>query len=279
MGSVKEPGESSASSGPIVHGVLLRVAYDGRRFAGFARQRNARTVAGELDGAIRAMDPEAGLARGASRTDAGVHAHGQVVAFDTHKAIVPRGWALGLTQQLPEEIAIVQASQVDPGYDPRRHALHKTYSYLILQSPVRDPFLEGRAWRVPHRLNQTAMQAAAGSLVGTHDFAAFRGAADDRRDTVRNVLRAEVLEAKNRSRFLEVRITGDRFLYHMVRIIVGTLVEIGRDRLPVNAIAQGITTGSRSDLGITAPPDGLYLEHVELDDLGRDAWPPAIPLY
>src|SRR5687767_6427681 len=131
--------------------MLLTIAYDGEPFAGFARQPHARSVAGELDGAVRAIDPSATLVRGASRTDAGVHAHGQIVAFDTDKDIEPRGWALGITRHLPEEIAVVRAARIEAGFVPRHQALNKTYRYVFLCSAARDPFLEGRAWRIAHR--------------------------------------------------------------------------------------------------------------------------------
>jgi len=253
-------------------GVLLTVAYDGARFSGFARQPAARTVAGELDGAVRALDPAASLVRGASRTDAGVHALSQRVAFDTHLDIPPRGWALVLARHLSDEISIVGASRVPPGYDPRGHALHKVYRYLLLRSPVRDPFWRGRAWRVEERLNHLAMQSEATTLVGRHDFRAFRTSTDRRTDTVRTIVRADLFVAAD-ARVLCIEIEGDRFLHRMVRIIVGTLVDVGRDRLESGAIHRGLSTGERRVLGITAPPDGLYLASLTLDDDGQDKWP------
>jgi tRNA pseudouridine38-40 synthase len=253
-------------------GVLLTVAYDGKTFSGFARQTNARTIAGELDGAIAVIDPKATPVRGASRTDAGVHARGQRVAFDSDKSLLPRNWALAIGAQLPTEIAITRAAVVAPGYDPRRHALHKRYRYLVLESPVRDPFLEGRAWRVPYRLNHVLMQEEAHALVGEHDFAAFRGAQDERTETVRRMFRARVRAAVD-SRCIEIVVEGDRFLYRMMRIIAGTLVDVGSGRLEPNAVKRALDTRHREDLGVTAPAEGLYLEHMELDDEGAEGWP------
>jgi tRNA pseudouridine38-40 synthase len=254
-------------------GVLLTVAYDGHPFAGFARQANARSVAGELDGAVRAVDPNATPVRGASRTDAGVHSHGQVVSFDTDKDIDPRGWALGITRHLPSEIAIVRAARTSAGFTPRHVALFKTYRYVVLCSAVRDPFLERRAWRVAHRLNQQLMIEAARDLVGEHDFRAFRASGDERTDTVRHVLRVEVRSAQCDPRCIELTVTGNRFLYRMMRIIAGTLVEIGSGKLASSVVRQALQSGSRADLGITAPPEGLYLDRVELPDSGFDPWP------
>ncbi len=253
------------------NGVLLTVAYDGAPFSGFARQPDTRTIAGELDGAVRAIDPHASLVRGASRTDAGVHARGQRVAFDTALSIPPRGWAMALARELPDEIAVVGAAEVEPGFEPRHHALRKIYRYVVLESAVRDPFLAGRVWRVGDRLNHEAMQREAVSLVGTHDFRAFRSSADEREETVRQILRAKV--EIGGPQCLEIEVEGDRFMHRMVRIIVGTLVDIGRGRLAAGAIGRAIKSGARNDLGLTAPPDGLFLERITLDDPGKNPWP------
>lgn len=257
--------------GPQPCGVLLTVAYDGTSFSGFARQPNARTIAGELDGAVRSIDPRATLIRGASRTDAGVHAYGQVVAFDTDKVIPPRGWVLGLTRELPDAIAIRGASYVAAGYDPRRHAVRKTYRYVVLRSEVRDPFLQHRVWRVADRLNQQAMIDELQLLLGQHDFTAFRSSSDERTDTVRTIFRAEL---QNSGNCLEFVIEGDRFMHRMIRIIAGTVIDVGRSRLAGGAITRALRSGSRADLGMTAPAQGLCLDRVTLDDEGREAWPP-----
>lgn len=253
-------------------GVLLTVAYDGTLFSGFARQPSARTVAGELDGAVRAIDASASLVRGASRTDAGVHAFSQRVAFDTRLDVPPRGWTLALARHLSDEIAIVQAARVAPDYDPRSHSVKKLYRYLVLRSPVRDPFLRRRAWRVEDRLNHELIRQEAAALVGTHDFRAFRTSTDRRTDTVRTIFRADAF-ADSDQRILCVDIEGDKFLHRMVRIIVGTLVDVGRGRIEPGAVTRGLSTGNRRVLGITAPADGLYLARHELDDDGQDKWP------
>jgi tRNA pseudouridine38-40 synthase len=254
-------------------GVLLTVAYDGSRFAGFARQPSARTVAGELDGAVRALDASASSVRGASRTDSGVHALAQRVAFDTALDIPSRGWALALGQHMSDEIAIVSAARVVVGYDPRDHAVKKTYRYVILRSKVKDPFLRDRAWRISERLNHERMKEEAAALVGQHDFRAFRSSTDGRIDTVRTIFRANVEEDAADQRRLFVEIEGDRFLHRMVRIIAGALVDTGRDRLEPGAVRRALGSGNRADLGITAPPDGLYLVTLDLSDDGFDKWP------
>lgn len=254
-------------------GTLLQVAYDGTPFAGFARQNEARTVAGELDGAVREIDPRASLVRGSSRTDAGVHARAQMVAFDSDKDLAPRSWALALARHLPDEIAVVRAARVPVGYDPREHVRKKTYRYLVFESAVRDPFLVNRAWRVRERLNHQAMRERAALLVGEHDFRAFRAAGDPRTETVRRLFRIDIGPLDSDPRCLAVEVEGDRFLYKMVRIIVGTLVDVGRGRLDPDAVRVALESGDRGTLGITAPPEGLYLERTELDRAGEDAWP------
>jgi tRNA pseudouridine38-40 synthase len=254
-------------------GILLTVAYDGGDFSGWALQREARTVQGELWGAVRALDPRASALRGTSRTDAGVHARGQLVAFDTEASIPPRGWVLGLAAHLPDTISVVRAAAVPFGFEPRRAVRSKVYRYVLLLSPVRDPFLAGYAWRVSDRLNQMEMSAAAAHLLGEHDFRAFRGAADDRENTVRHLFRVEVNRARNDDRILEIVVEGDRFLYRMVRIIAGTLVDVGRGRLDANSTARALESGARTDLGVTAPPDGLFLDSIELEGDFDDRWP------
>jgi len=257
-------------------GVLLTVAYDGRPFAGFVVQPSQRTVAGELLGALQAIDPSIRSIRGASRTDAGVHAHGQRVAFDPQVTIPPRGWVLATARHLPREIAVRRASIVPAGFSPRFTNAGKRYRYLVLRDKVRDPFLDGRAWKVdeldaPATLELAAREAALGE--GTHDFAAFRSSADERENTVRTLHRVRVSLDPSDVRVMRVDVEGDAFMHNMVRILVGTIVDVARGRLAPGAIARALASKQRRDAGITAPPDGLYLEEVLLADEGHDAWP------
>jgi tRNA pseudouridine38-40 synthase len=261
-----------------VAGVLLTVAYDGGPFAGFAPQPGQRTVAGELLGAIAAVDPKVREIRGASRTDAGVHAHGQRVAFDAALSIPPRGWALAVTRHLPREIAVRRAAIVPEGFSPRFASRGKRYRYLVLDDPTRDPFLDGRAWRSDAFRAEGALDRAAreASLaLGTHDFAAFRSSADERENTVRTLRAVTLSIDPGDARLVRVDVEGDAFLHNMVRILVGTLTDVARGRLAEGAIARALASKRRGDAGITAPPDGLYLEEVLLDDPGEGGWPPA----
>jgi tRNA pseudouridine38-40 synthase len=261
-------------SSPERVGVLLTLAYDGASFSGFAAQNNtARTVAAVLRAAVLAMDPTASGLRVASRTDAGVHARGQVVSFDSGLRIASRGWLLGLSGHLPPQIAVQSVARVHTGFNPSKAAVAKTYRYSILRGTVRDPFLHGRAWRVHDQLDLEAMRAEARSLLGTHDFVAFRGSSDCRPTTTRTISVAEIGEVPGQPRCIAFEIRGDRFLYHMVRIIVGTLVDVGRGNIEPGAIARAQQSGARTDLGMTAPPDGLCLERIELAESGQDHWP------
>jgi tRNA pseudouridine38-40 synthase len=259
-----------------VRGVLLTVAYDGGPFAGFAIQPNQRTIAGELLGAVRALDPAVREIRGASRTDAGVHARGQRVAFDTAASLPARGWALALSRHLPQEIAVRRAAFVAEGFSPRFGNLGKRYRYTILRDLVRDPFLDGRAWRAPAIDSDEAVARAAReaeSALGTHDFAAFRSAADEREKTVRTLRSFTVTVDPADPRLVRVDVEGDAFLHNMVRILVGTLYDVARGHRPPGTIAKALASLQRKDAGITAPALGLCLEQVLLEDEGTEGWP------
>lgn len=267
------PGERDPRDEKYREGVLLTLAYDGAAFAGFAPQANARTVASVLMEAIRQMDPEASSLRVASRTDSGVHARGQIACFDTTRNIPPRGWLLGLSGLLPPQIAVLRVARVEVRFNPSKRASGKTYSYSILQGSLRDPFLESRSWRVYERLDIERMRREAEMLLGTHDFIAFRGIQDMRTNTIRTMRSVRLEPRADNPRCLVFEIQGDRFMFRMVRIIVGTLVDVGRGNCPPGAIQRALQSLDRDDLGMTAPPDGLFLERVELDDAGRDEWP------
>ncbi len=256
--------------------ILLSVAYDGRRFAGFARQPSQRTIAGELLGALQAVDPTIREVRGASRTDAGVHAWDQRVAFDPSASIPPRGWALGLARHLPEDIAVRRAARVPAGFVPRFQSLRKRYRYRVTFDERRDPFLEGRTWRIPHQLDDAliaALREEARPLTGTHDFAAFRSAADEREVTVRTLHLVAPERDPADPRSLWITVEGDAFLHNMVRILVGTLIDVARGRKAPGAAARALASHDRRDAGITAPPDGLLLHRTWLRDEGEDPWP------
>lgn len=254
--------------------MLLELAYDGTAFHGWARQGSTRTVEETLAGAVLALDPKASAVRGTSRTDAGVHADGQIAAFDTTLEIAPRGWTLGLNRHLPEDVAVRAARTVPPGFSPRLAARGKRYRYRVLVDSVRDPGWRSRAWRVPE-LDVAAVAREAEAARGTHDFASFRAAGDERASTVRTLTRVDV-ERDDDPRLVSVVVEGDAFLYNMVRILVGTMVDVGRGRLAPGALMRALPAHDRRAAGTTAPAHGLVLEHVDLDlPCGSgQRWPP-----
>jgi tRNA pseudouridine38-40 synthase len=258
------------------HGVLLTLGYDGTSFSGWATQRDTRTVEEALRGAILALDPGAAGPRGCSRTDAGVHAEGQLAAFDASLYMPARGWVLQLNQNLPEDVNVRAARSVAVAYNPRFTSRKKRYRYLLVRDKVPDPLLRNRAWRVGFDMDMARMVREARSLVGTHDFAAFRSARDVREITVRTISEVKVEQLAFDPRLWTITVEGNSFLYNMVRIVVGTLVDVARDNLPEGAVARALEAKERGVAGQTAPAHGLTLEHIEVD-LAQDAgepWPP-----
>jgi tRNA pseudouridine38-40 synthase len=260
-----------------MHGVLLTVAYDGTAFSGWAAQApgESRTVEETVWAAVRAVDPRASKLRGVSRTDAGVHAEAQKAAFDaTLEGIDARGWVMAVNAHLPDDVAVRHALVLPVGFNPRHASKWKRYRYRLLLDMVRDPLQRIRSWRVGYRIDEDQMRRACAMLEGTHDFGAFRTARDDRPTTVRT-LSSVALEPLS-ARVLSVAVTGDAFMHNMVRIMVGTLVDVGRGKLELSAIERAFETKRRDTLGMTAPAHGLTLEQVELDlppDTGA-SWPP-----
>jgi tRNA pseudouridine38-40 synthase len=255
-----------------LHGVLLRLAYDGTGFSGWAAQPSARTVEETLRGAIVAMDPHAVGPRGTSRTDAGVHAEGQLAAFDTHLNLPPRGWVLTLNRHLPEDVAVRWAAEAAVGFAPRFASKKKRYRYDLLLDKVRDPLLGPRTWRIGYDMDMDLLAREARTIIGTHDFAAFRAASDEREVTVRTI--HDVSVTRHDARRVSVAIEGTAFLYNMVRILVGTLVDVARGHLAEGSIARALEGRDRALAGMTAPAQGLTLETIELDSGGGASWPP-----
>jgi tRNA pseudouridine38-40 synthase len=231
-----------------------------------------------IAGAIAALDPRASLPRGTSRTDAGVHADGQLAAFDACIQIPPRGWVLALNQHLPDDVCVRSARSVPVELNPRFCAVSKRYRYRILLDRVRDPRWTTRAWRIGWPIDLDLLARAARHFEGTHDFAAFRSSHDARKDTVRTIMRVAV-EPIEDPRVVSIVVEGKAFLYNMVRIMVGTLLDVARGKLPADAVRRalagdgasvaeprpGLHQTLRRLAGTTAPAHGLTLEHVELE--------------
>lgn len=266
-------------------GLRLTVSYEGTAFAGFQEQPGQRTVQGVLQEAAERVAGHPIKLRYASRTDAGVHAQGQVVAFDTERKLTCDRWALALNRYLPVDVGVRTAVACEPGYTPRYDALHKTYRYVLHVGEQRDPLTRLYAWHLgrplrgrgpadengrvfyAHRtLDLDAMRAAACALVGLHDFQAFRAADDQRENTQRTIHAFDVIEGLNgNAELIALQVRGSAFMKNMVRILTGTLVEVGLGRMSVEHVAALVQPGAqRSKAGPTAPPHGLTLVEMTL---------------
>jgi tRNA pseudouridine38-40 synthase len=237
----------------------LTVQYDGTGYAGFQRQPNALTVQQVLEEGIGEALGHPVKVRAAGRTDAGVHAIGQVAAVDTEVPIPIAAAPVAFTAKLPRSVAVTEAEEVAPTFHPRFDARSKRYVYRLVVRPVRSPFLGRYAWCVPHLPAVEMMAAAAEHLVGRHDFRSFCAGGSEVSHFEREVTRLEVARDGD---LVEVWIDADGFLYQMVRIIVGTLVEVGRDRLAPESLATILAARDRTRAGPTAPPEGLCLVRV-----------------
>ena len=235
------------------------VEYDGTDFSGWQRQVAERTVQGTLEDALKAMTGESVFVRGAGRTDAGVHADGQVATFEIGVNIPPHGLLRGLNSALPPDVALVDVAEAPSDFDARFSARGKVYRYTVWNHFVRSPLRARRAWHVREPLDVEAIRAAAAGLVGDHDFRAFRASDCDRR-TTRRIVRG--IDVDRQGAVLTIDIEATAFLKNMVRILVGTLIDIGRGRVPPDAVARMLATGDRTIGGMTAPPQGLTLLRV-----------------
>ncbi|HSN81652.1 MAG TPA: tRNA pseudouridine(38-40) synthase TruA [Polyangiales bacterium] len=266
----------------LMHGVCLCLGYDGTDFHGWQAQPGLRTVQGMVEEAIDEMGIEHSQVRGCSRTDAGVHALGQIASFAAAIEVPREGWISGLNARLPEDIVIHDARACYRRYNPRFHAAHKRYRYLIRCGPRRDPMIRRQAWqlgpsgmrkdvgtrgvRVEDYLDVDAMHTAAAFFVGEHDFRAFRQSGDQREIVVREMFEVSLFPGwGGRPDLLAVEVVGNSFMKNMVRIMVGTLVDIGRGRLMPDAVPAMLDEGAdRSDAGQTAPAHGLTLVEIAL---------------
>lgn len=252
--------------------MCLIVAYDGSDFAGYQLQPGKRTVQGELERAAETMTGHPVRVRAAGRTDAGVHALAQVVAFDSARDIPARGFFLGLNRVLPPDVRIQRAARCEAGYTPRFESLAKTYRYLSQLGEVQNPLLRQRAYHLGRHatLDFAAMRTAAAQLHGTHDFRAFRAADDPRENNVRTLYSVDVLTQYGGDPTLfAIEVRGTAFMKNMVRILAGTLIDIGRARLSLDAVPAMLGAQARREsTGHTAPAHGLTLVSVELGRQG-----------
>ncbi|MFN0064070.1 MAG: tRNA pseudouridine(38-40) synthase TruA [Myxococcaceae bacterium] len=242
--------------------IRLLLEYDGTDFVGLQLQPNGRSVQGVLERALELLLGVPTRVGAAGRTDAGVHARGQVVTFDTERKLPLSAYTRGLNGLLPPDVAVRHADEVPTTFDVRRDACGKRYIYAISNFRQRSPLRRRTHWELFAPLDVGAMQTASRCLLGEHDFSAFRAADCEAERTRREVVRLDVLAEPPSSDTVTVVVEGRAFLKHMVRNIVGTLVEVGRQRRPVDWVADVLASRDRTQAGPTAPPQGLVLENV-----------------
>jgi tRNA pseudouridine38-40 synthase len=259
----------------------ITLAYDGTNYVGWQRQAAGPSIQGAVEDALRAIGDADVAVAGAGRTDAGVHALGQVASFVLGRDMDPQVLQRALNGRLPRDIRVVAAARAPEAFHARFSAKTKTYRYRICNASVVSPFERRYVWHVPVPLAADAMDAAARELEGRHDFAAFQTAGTATRTTERTVLASRVMRvasaalpqmepADERFRSGELvvyEVTGDGFLRHMVRAVAGTLVDIGRGRWPPGRMREVLASRSRGAAGPTVPPEGLFLVAVEYGDL------------
>lgn len=247
--------------------IAVLLEYDGTAYSGSQYQENGPSIQSELEAAIHKLTSETARAAFAGRTDAGVHALGQVASFETESRLAPAEFVSGLNHFLPEDIAVRAAKEVEQAFDPRRHALGRQYQYRIDTRAVRSPLERNRSWHVGRPLDVTAMQRAARLLEGKHDFATFAGSYDGL--TERTLRRCDVSAAGGH---VTVEMEAQAFLPHQVRRTVGPLVELGLGRIDEKMLMTWLDEARPSVAGPAAPARGLYLVNVAYDglDFGLD---------
>jgi len=239
----------------------LVIEYDGRHYRGWQRQKNGLSIQEVLEGKMAVITGEQPKVIGSGRTDAGVHALGQVAHVRIASAIPLKSLCNGLNSLLPEDIAIVGIEEVRKDFHARIDARSKTYLYRICNRPTRSPLLRCHAWSVYKPLDRQAMAEAAGYLVGTHDFRSFSTVHTEVKTFVRTILHLDVEGASGG--MIDISVEADGFLRYMVRTVVGTLVEVGKGRRQPEGMTAILQACNRDAAGMTAPAHGLYLKEVQ----------------
>jgi len=233
--------------------------YDGTAYAGWQRQPNQPTVQEAVETAVRSISQTAIPVIAAGRTDAGVHALGQVASFVTEKSLSPEEWLRALNATLPEDISARSVERVADDFHARYSAVRKLYAYRILHRPERSALERTRAWHLYGKLDLDAMREAATHLVGKYDFSSFQGHPTDVENPICDLQRLEIVRDQD---IVRIELEADRFLKQMVRAVVGTLVEVGQGKRKPEEIKQILDAKDRRAAGYTAPAHGLYLVAV-----------------
>lgn len=246
---------------------LLTIAYDGKNYCGYQVQKNGLSIQETLGKAVAAVFRCSCPITGCSRTDSGVHATNFKATFDTPSGapnIPIDKIPLALNACLPDDIVILSAQEVSDAFHARYDVKEKEYQYQIYNASIRNPFLIGRAYHYPRYLDENIMNQAAQYLIGTHDFAAFMASGSDVTDTVRTIYDCRVVR---QGEMVIITVSGSGFLYHMVRILVGTLISVSEGKIYPADIEKVLASRDRSRAGVTVPACGLYLTRVAYNAL------------
>lgn len=239
----------------------MTLAYDGTEFRGWQVQPDQITVQGAVQSALTEIDGDPVIAHGSGRTDAGVHALGQVASFSLNNPIPAENLSRAMNHLLPDSIRVLHVEEAAPDFHARRSALAKTYEYRIWREEICTPFLSRYVYPHPYPLNEDSMKQAAPLFAGTHDFRSLAAAGgEEQQTTVRTVYSSQLHRDGD---CLVYRVRGNGFLYHMVRNIVGTLLDVGRGNLELDDVSRILKSKRRSEAGPTAPARGLFLVEVE----------------
>jgi len=241
--------------------IKLIIEYDGANYQGWQVQPKGPTIQGMLEDKIKLLTGESIQLVGSGRTDAGVHALGQVAHFKTQSRMDLRSMQRALNSLLPRDIVIQKIEEVEEGFHARKHVKSKIYEYRILNRSLRSAFNRGYVWHIPQKINLTQMKKATQGLIGEHDFSAFRTAGSSTRTTIRRVNRAEW--KRGRDGLIRFEIEANGFLKQMVRSIVGTLIEVGKGKINVEEFRKILDSKDRKMAGTTAPAQGLFLKEVK----------------
>ena len=243
----------------------LIIEYEGTNYVGWQRQTNQASVQSQLENALFQICQEITTVIASGRTDAGVHAFGQVASFRSDKSLSPGEWTRALNGVLPKDICVHRTEQVPDSFHARYNAKCKTYEYRILNHPIRPVLDRFRIWHIPLPLDLGSMKEAANSFKGQYNFSSFEGSPTANTNPICNIRNLEILQELW---VIRMKFTADRFLKQMVRAMVGTLVEVGQGRRSPSEIKKILEARDRSAAGKTAPPHGLYLISVEYDKEG-----------
>lgn len=245
--------------GDKLNNIKLTLEYDGTNYYGWQKQKGMKTIQGELEEALFLVTKEPCEVTGSSRTDAGVHAKGFVANFKTNSRVPPERFREALNIKLPNDIVVIKSEKVEDDFHARYCAKGKTYEYYILNDQVPSALMRNQVYHYKYDLDIEAMKEGAKQFIGTHDFAAFKTQGSSVKGTIRTIFDVKVEKTE---KIIKISVSGDGFLYNMVRIIVGTLINVGRGKIPSSSISHIIAQKDRTLAGDCVPPNGLLLKEV-----------------